>query len=273
MLLTSFFNSRRGPLIARPFVVGGEAVVGLRCSFDIRLLGLRYRKSTSRHHPLFAFALVKRHDPANVTDQYASRCPIVEFQAFRKGEAFEGLQTSGEIVCGDEVGEMRSQLCVRFIEVALDRRVLDRAVHSLDLTIRPRMFGRGQAMVDIGASAGELERMRPESAPLRQHLLDLRRRPSLAARIGEMRSVVGEHDVDFIGNGLDQREQEVGGNPGRGSLMQLDEGEFRSAVDRHKHVELPFGHADFGDVDMEIADPIGFELPLGGDLTVDFWQL
>lgn len=39
-------------MIARPFVVGGEAVVGLRCSFDIRLLGLRYRKSTSRHRPL-----------------------------------------------------------------------------------------------------------------------------------------------------------------------------------------------------------------------------
>jgi len=92
-------------------------------------------------------------------------------------EAFERLQAARKIVYFDKVGEIRSQLCVRFIEIALDRRVLDRAVHSLAVTIRPRMFGLGQAMVDIGASAGELERMRPESASLRQHLLDLRRRP------------------------------------------------------------------------------------------------
>ena len=54
--------------------------------------------------------------------------------------------------------------------------------------------------------------------------------------------------------------------------MQFDESEFRRSVDRHKHVELSFGGAHFGDVDMEIANRIGFELPLGGDLTLDVRQ-
>ncbi len=35
-------------------------------------------------------------------------------------EAFERIQSARKVVCGDEVGEMRSQLGVGFIEVALD---------------------------------------------------------------------------------------------------------------------------------------------------------
>ena len=54
--------------------------------------------------------------------------------------------------------------------------------------------------------------------------------------------------------GLDQREQEIGSDPRRGLLVQLDEGKFRRVVDRHGHVELAFGRANFGEVEME---PIG----------------
>lgn len=64
---------------------------------------------------------------------------------------------------------MLSQLGLRFIEVALDRRVLDRAVHALDLAIRARMLGLGQSMVVIGAGAAELESIRPEGPPFRQN--------------------------------------------------------------------------------------------------------
>lgn len=132
---------------------------------------------------------------------------------FVRRETFEGLQAAGEIVCGDEVVEMRSQLRVRFIEVALNGRFLDCAVHALDLAIGPRMLGLGQPMIDIGAGAGELEGMRPEGSPFRLHLLDFRRGPGLAAGIGTVRSIIREHRVDFVGNGFDQREQEVGGDP------------------------------------------------------------
>jgi hypothetical protein len=55
--------------------------------------------------------------------------------------------------------------------------------------------------------------------------------------------------------------------------MQFDEGELRHAVDRNEHVELALGGAHLGDVDMEIADRIGFELSLSGDLAFDLRQL
>ncbi len=54
--------------------------------------------------------------------------------------------------------------------------------------------------------------------------------------------------------------------------MPRDEGKFRRAVARPEHVELAFGLANFGDVDMETADWIDFQLPLGRDLSLDVRQ-
>ena len=61
-------------------------------------------------------------------------------------------------------------------------------------------------------------------------------------------------------NLLDQPEQEVSGNGGGGFLMQLDEGELRGAVDGHEHMQLALFGAHLGDVDVEVADRVGFEL-------------
>lgn len=52
-------------------------------------------------------------------------------------------------------------------------------------------------------------------------------------------------------------------------VPQFDESELRGSVDRHEHVKLAFGGAHFGDVDMKIGDRIGFEFPLGGNLSID----
>jgi hypothetical protein len=47
------------------------------------------------------------------------------------------------------------------------------------------------------------------------------------------------------------------------TLMQSDEGEFRSPIDRDKPVELTLCCAQLGDVDVEVADRVGFEFSLG----------
>ena len=135
------------------------------------------------------------------------------------------------------------------------------------------MLGLRQPMVDVVAGACELEGVRAESPSLAEHLLDLRRAPSLAGRVGEMNAIVGERRMDLVGNRLDQSVEKARGGFCRGSLMQLDEGELRRSIDRHEHIEFAFGRAHLGDIDMEIADRIGFEFPLGGDLAVDFRQL
>ena len=50
-------------------------------------------------------------------------------------EAFGGLEPATEVVGGDEVAKMLPELVVGFVVVAFDGRVLDRAVHSLDLAV------------------------------------------------------------------------------------------------------------------------------------------
>jgi hypothetical protein len=36
------------------------------------------------------------------------------------GEAFEGLEATSKILCGDEVRQMSPQLCMRFVEISFD---------------------------------------------------------------------------------------------------------------------------------------------------------
>jgi hypothetical protein len=52
----------------------------------------------------------------------------------------EGLEPSAEVVSANEVGEVHFELVVVVIVEALDGRLLDGAVHSLDLTIGPGML-------------------------------------------------------------------------------------------------------------------------------------
>ena len=57
-----------------------------------------------------------------------------------------------------------------------------------------------------------------------------------------------------------------------GLLVQSNKGEFRRSVDRDEQVELAFCCAQFGDIDVEITDRIGFEFLFGGDLVLDLRQ-
>ena len=77
-----------------------------------------------------------------------------------------------------------------------------------------------------------------------------------------MDAVVGEHGMNLVGDGFDQPQQEVSRDGGGGLLMQLDEGELRSAVDGNEHVQLALLGAHLGHVDVKEADRIGLELLL-----------
>jgi hypothetical protein len=101
-----------------------------------------------------------------------------EVQAFAdelvRGGAFEGLEPSGEVVGIDEVAQVGSELLVGFVEVAFDGGVLDRAVHSLDLTIGPRVLGLCQPMVDLVLGAGVFEGVGPNGLLRVKSCLDVR---------------------------------------------------------------------------------------------------
>jgi len=186
----------------------------------------------------------------------------LEFESFRffcpdGADVFEGvgLEPSSEVVSVDEVDEALPEVLVGFVVEALDG-----SFHAFDLAVGPGMFRFGQALVNIGLCAGELEGMGAEQLSPPQSELDLRSGRAAVAGRGAMHSVVGEHGVHLVGHGLDQRVEEVGRPPLSGLLMDLSEGEFRGPVDGDEEVKLALLGAHLRDIDVKVDDRVGLEL-------------
>ena len=65
-----------------------------------------------------------------------------------------------EVVCVDKIRKMLTQLIVIVVVISVDGSFFDRAVHSLDLTVRPGMVHLGEAMLDAVFLASQTEHMR-----------------------------------------------------------------------------------------------------------------
>ncbi len=144
------------------------------------------------------------------------------------------------------------------IVIALDGGILDGPVHPLHLSIRPRMLDFGQPVLDAILSAPHIE-----------HVRDVARCWSIgvAGWKGELDAVVCQNSVDSVGNGVDQGDKEGRCRCPAGLSDQLHEGEFSRAINGDIEIKLAFRGLDFGNVDMEVANWIGFELPLIGLVT------
>jgi hypothetical protein len=106
-------------------------------------------------------------------------------------EPFECLKPPAEIVGVDEVGEMPPELGVIVIMIAFDGRVLDCAVHALDLSIGPRVIWLFQAMLNVVSTLRAAERMAPQHGS---------RAITVFGQIGELNAVIGQNRVDEIRN-------------------------------------------------------------------------
>jgi hypothetical protein len=156
---------------------------------------------------------------------------------------------------------------------ALDCGFLDGPVHSLNLAVGPRVLWFGQPMVDIASRAGEFKSVSTEERAVCDGLFDLANSQATAARYREVDTVIGENRMDFVGYGRDKMAKEFGGDLGGRFLMQLDKGEFRRSIDGDKEMELAFFGPHFGNVDVEGADRVSFELLLRRLAPLDIWQL
>jgi len=68
-------------------------------------------------------------------------CPCLTDELIGR-EAFERFQSASEVVSGDEARKVLSELVVAFVVETPNGRLLDGAVHALDLTvIRYVIFG------------------------------------------------------------------------------------------------------------------------------------
>lgn len=165
---------------------------------------------------------------------------------FVRREALQRLQPLGTIIGHEEALQMLAKLVLAFIVIAFDRRILDCSVHSLDLTVCPRMIDFGQSVFNSVFITDPVEYM--ASCVF------------VTGLIGELNTVVGEHRVDPVGKGLDKVAQEVCGNGLRLTLMEFHIGQFRGSVDGHEQIQLSFFGAHFGNINMNIANRIFSEL-------------
>ncbi len=77
--------------------------------------------------------------------------------------------------------------------------------------------------------------------------------------LDEPRAVVGQHRVDPVGNGPGQSFQEAGGDELRRVPIDPGEDQLRCPVDGDEEVGLAAFVAQFGDIDVKIADLASFE--------------
>lgn len=93
----------------------------------------------------------------------------------------------------DEQIKVPAQLIAVFVEIPFDGGFLDRAVHAFDLAIGPRMVWFGQTMLDLVGVTDHVEAMHAELG-----------RPAIPVSrlVGELDSIIGQADVDLVGNGL-----------------------------------------------------------------------
>lgn len=121
------------------------------------------------------------------------------------------------IVGIDEQIEVSAQFVVVIVEVSFDGSFLDRPVHTLDLAIRPRVIGFGQAMLNLVGIANHIEAVHAELCS-----------PTVPVPwlIGKLYPVIGQDDVDLVGNGFQNSlKKDYGCGPVR-LFIEPDDGKF-----------------------------------------------
>jgi len=151
-----------------------------------------------------------------------------------------------EVVGGDEGEDVGLLAREAGIVEDLDRGVLDGAVHSFGLTVRPRVIGLRQLVLDVVLDADAIKEVRAEPGPSGAM--------TVLRQIGEGHSVVGQDGVDAGGEGGHHVAHEGGAVLLAGGFAELDQGELRDPIDREEHVQLAIGEAQFADVDVHLPD-------------------
>jgi hypothetical protein len=78
--------------------------------------------------------------------------------------------------------------------------------------------------------------------------------------------------VDPVRDGFDESSQELGSDMPASLLVQSGEGDLGDPVDGDEQIELPGFGPDLGDIDVEVADGVGLELPSRRSVAVDIRQ-
>ena len=190
----------------------------------------------------------------------------------KRGEASQGFETFCEVVGVEEGGEVFLELGMGLVMIGANRCFLDRGIHAFDLAVGPRVVWLGESVINIVTGTREFESVSPEDLASGQGEFDVLGCRSGIARRSEVGAIVGENNVDTVGNDFDQFIQELRSNAAGGLLDQSHESELGSAVDGDKEVEFTFLGANLCEIDMEVTDGIGFELLAGRAGCIEMGQ-
>ena len=141
---------------------------------------------------------------------------------------------------------MLTELVGGLVMEMLHRRLLNRAIHALDLTVGPRMGRFGQAVLLAVCAADSVE-----AVPTRQELMHLGR---------ELHALVRQHGMHFIRQLLEHASLEFGRHDAFGAGMQFRKRHLAGTVNGHKEVLAAFFGLNPGKVDVQIADGVVLEL-------------
>lgn len=78
--------------------------------------------------------------------------------------------------------------------------------------------------------------------------------------------------MNFVGDGLDQGLQESRSGMDVGAFLEVGESEFGCPINGNEELELAFGSLNLGNIDVKVADRVGFEFLLRRLVTVDIDQ-
>ena len=173
-------------------------------------------------------------------------------------QAFERLQSPAEVIGADEGLKMTSELIVAVVVEAFHGRILDRAVHPLDLTIGPGMLDFGEPVINLMLVADTVK--------------DMRECGCVAFLVRELDAVIGQHDVDAVRNRSNKIAQEICGSHFPRFGMQFDISKLRRAVDADEEIKLAFSRLNFSNINVKVADGIGFERLFHRLVAGDFGQ-
>ena len=141
---------------------------------------------------------------------------------------------------------MLLQSGLRLIIIPMDSRILNRFIHSLDLSICPRMRCESELVLDSIFFTNSIENMR--------------QRPVVPSLIRELHAVVRQNCVNFVRNLLDQVFQKLGSLDFPLFFSQFDVCKLARAVDRDKKIQLSFFRANLSNINVKIADRVFLEL-------------
>ena len=122
------------------------------------------------------------------------------------------------------------------------------------MPIGPRVFDFGQPVLNVMFEANPIKNVLEGEA--------------VALVIGKLNAIVSQNRVNDIGNSGDEIAHELCGQQLAHFLMKFDKDKLARLVNGDKEIELSLSGLHFGNVDMEIANWIGFELLLGRLVTL-----